>query len=343
MRFLLSLSGVALAALPTFASTENFVAEAPALIALIGYHTGEPVLKTLPNGSTEEVVSRHVFRIGMRELLEHLVEIEVIPSTMGWRIIAVWGDWSTSGKGYRFYLQNLRYRGELHPIPEEILHFERVDSATARKHTLAGDAIIGGSETYTSYAQLKVTLSSGTGTSNGLATSMDIYRRPPGYETAVYLPGPTKFSGTGIWESTDPDIPDSVLEGRFLVGGSRIVPSAPYAADLASTTSGVSTASGLTKASGATLILSGSTTYSGGITLTSGRLALPSSGLSGTVSTLTLSTGTALTWSPDLSAYFQTGLTVNPVLFESGTTITFDPSALSSGFVHTGGVLTAVP
>lgn len=377
MRSLLSVSGVALAALPLFASAQDFVAEAPAFIALTAYHTGEPVLRTLSNGSTEEVAPRQLFRVGIRELLQHFVDTEVIPSITGWRIIAVWGDWAEGGTGYRFYLQNSRIRSELHPIPEEILLFETVDSATARKHTLSGDAIIGGSETYTSYARLKVALSSGTGTANGLATSMDIYLRPPGYATAVYLPGPTKFSGTGIWESADPDIPDSVLDGRFYVGGSRIVPAAPYAADLATTTTTGSTmASGLIKAGGATMNLGGSTLYTdassvsgrGGVTLTGGTLATGTLNLAaistgGTTSAFTLSSDATLSGSSVSLAVVQTAnistgvtlqnnaftvLTGTPLLFESGTIITLDLSALSlsalsSGYVITDGVLTTVP
>ena len=348
MRFSLSVSGILLAALPMFASAQDYVAEAPVAFAFIASRTGAEQVTDTRNGGTEERAERSVFRVGMLELLDRLIELEIIPpGRVGWRVVAVWADWPERGSGYRFYVQNIRDRADVRAIPDSVLHFEVMDSATARKHTLSGDTIIGGSETYTSYARLEVSTSTGAGIVNGLATSIDIYRRPPGSDAAVYLPGATKFGGTGVWDDSRPDQPDALLEGRFLVGGMRIVPDTPYQTDLATGGNG-----GTILISAGNLQLTGGTVVSAG----GGTLALPPVGA--TISFTAPPVATDTTLSSPLAGLgligtvtLATGITLQPsdltlssgdsLSFSGGALTLFDPATAPTGnFISDGAFVT---
>lgn len=230
MRSLLGLSAWFLASLPASAGTHSFVAEAPFALGIQAIHTGTPTEEQLLDGRIVERVQRVVFRFGVLDLLGYCVDSGLIPSRIGWRPIAVWADWKDTGPGYRFYLDNRLARV---PIPKELLQLEIIDSATARRHLLAGDTLTGGSETYTAYARLTLTLPTGRGVTTGLATSSDKFRCPPGETTAVYLPGATRFEGNGVWEAFEEEDPDSVLSVRFVLGSARFAYADPYAADLA--------------------------------------------------------------------------------------------------------------
>jgi len=233
MRSLLGLSAVLLASQSASAEARSFVAEAPFTLGIQGLYTGNPIEYELSDGRVVERVERVVFRFGAVDLLDHCVESGLIPSRIGWRPIAVWADWKDTGPGYRFYLQKPGAMLDRVAIPPELLRLEIIDSATARRHLLSGDTITGGSETYTAYARLTLTLPTGSGVTTGLATSSDKFRSPPGETVAAYLPGATRFEGNGVWDALEEGAPDSVLSVRFLVGSTRFAYADPYASELA--------------------------------------------------------------------------------------------------------------
>ena len=198
----ISLAALAFVAAVSSAFADRTWIEASATLSLTLSETGESQSRANSNGTTSVTAKLERRRFGNADVITAMRQAGHISDTRGWRLIALWEDWSelTASYGYRFYLKKGKGAAtELVEVPQSMLQLELLSSFASQKVKYASDeSLLSGSESSETLIRLNFDTTALYFNTSGILKTTGRYVRPRGADSASYMPGSGKIALQGL-------------------------------------------------------------------------------------------------------------------------------------------------
>lgn len=273
-------------------------------VALKLTNTGVQTFKQAKNSTVIRSAQLEEVRLGNRDILEDMLADQELPtqSIRGWKIIAVWANWSDAnpyaGNGYRFFaVCGKGASQQVVAVSPHYLAMKPVKATVGYTVTTEGETVTGGRETFSVLSEVDFGIEGHAGELTGIHTGSGRYVRPKNGNVTHFVPGANKVVLHGAYENPGEE-GSGVASGSLTFGAASLVkiPS----------TEGSSSSSSSSWTSSATLTMAGISAISidalSGATLNGGSLFLSGtytlSSQAANYGTLTLTSAATLNFHP---------------------------------------------